>query len=205
MNLPVNKRKNTIENIRRTVSKHKNRDKRIDIWKAQMYHTEVTHVENRPPSSIHLGFKSREETSLRAKEDTGLRSKEETLLKSDFDEHKNILDSLGSVNLQKASRTSELLMHNQFRLIPTNVTSNENFDDSKQHKGSHVFGKADPMILKDHDEVEICTDQTNINQSKEALLNAVRKSQAIRPQTALAQNRPLSSQVYRSGQDNLHQ
>ena len=64
-----------------------------------MYHTEVTHVETRAPSSIHLGFKSREETSLRAKEDTGLRSKEETLLKSDFDEHKNILDSLGSVNL----------------------------------------------------------------------------------------------------------
>ena len=158
MNLPVNKRKNTIDNIRRTVSKHKNRDKRMDIWKAQMFHTEVTHVENRPPSSAYLGFKSREATSLRAKEDTGLRSKEETVLKSDFDEHKNILDSLGSVNLQKASRTSELLMHNQFRLIPTNVTSNENFDDSKQYKGSHVFGKADPMILKDHDEVEICTD-----------------------------------------------
>ena len=64
-----------------------------------MYHTEVTHVETRPLSSIHLGFKSREDTSFRTKEDTGLRSREETLLKSDFDEHKNILDSLGSVNL----------------------------------------------------------------------------------------------------------
>ena len=34
MNLPVNKRKNTIDNIKRTVSKLKNRDKRMDIWKA---------------------------------------------------------------------------------------------------------------------------------------------------------------------------
>ena len=75
MKLPVNKRKSVIESIKRTTAKTKNRDKRMDIWKAQMYHTEVTYVEpNRPNSSAYMGFKSKD--------------REETAEKSDLDENR---------------------------------------------------------------------------------------------------------------------
>ena len=60
MKLPVNKRKRVIESIKQTTAKTKNRDKRMDIWKAQMYHTEVTYVEPKPNSSTHMGFKSKD-------------------------------------------------------------------------------------------------------------------------------------------------
>ena len=93
------------------------------------------------------------------------------MLKSEMAENKQILDSLGSVNLQKASasRTSDLLM-NHIRVVPTNVTSKENFEESRQVRGSHVFGRVDPMVLRDNDEVELQTNPTEGLLSKEMLL-----------------------------------